>query len=158
MDLFKWTSKIKPEFPNGVEKFFRTNIEEKKNPLEHIATVPSVNTSDNKKAFEVSVAVPGLDKKYVQFEISNDCLINSSEKTFNKEENDSHWMRKDYGYASFQRMFRSPKNADPDQVEAKTNNGFLTIKMAKREGPESKPKKLLVKYKKEVLWNYWHWA
>jgi len=145
MDLFKWTNNIKPKFPNIVEKFFVTNIEEKKNPSEHIATVPSVNISDKKKAFEVSVAVPGLDKKDVQLEISNDCLIISSEKTFNKEEKDNNWMRKEYGYASFQRMFRLPKNADPDQVKAEMNNGILTIKIAKRKGLESKPKKLLVK-------------
>lgn len=85
MKLFKWNiSDLKPKFPNVVEKFFGKKITDDTSHNEEVATVPSVNIADENKAFEVSVALPGLDKKDVKIEIQNDCLIISSEKEIRK--------------------------------------------------------------------------
>lgn len=134
MKLFKWNiSDIKPKFPNIVEKFLGKKITDNTVDNEEVATVPSVNIADEDKAFEVSVALPGLDKKDVKIEIKNDCLIISSEKKYEKEEKNKNWMRREYGYASFQRMFQLPESADQDKVKAEMKNGVLSIKMAKKK-------------------------
>ncbi len=135
MKLFKWNiSDMKPKFPNFVEKFFGKKITDYTSHNEEVATVPSVNIADENKAFEVSVALPGLDKKDVKIEIQNDCLIVSSEKKYEKEEKNKNWMRREYGYASFQRMFQLPESADQDKVQAEMKNGVLSIKVAKKKG------------------------
>jgi HSP20 family protein len=134
MKLFKWNiSDIKPKFPNVVEKFFGKKITDDVSHNEEVATIPSVNIAEENKAFEVSVALPGLDKKDVKVEIRNDCLIVSSEKKYEKEEKDKNWMRREYGYASFQRMFHLPESADQDKVQAEMKNGVLSIKLAKKK-------------------------
>lgn len=134
MKLFKWNiSDIKPKFPNVMEKFFGKKITDDTSYNEEVATVPSVNIADVNKAFEVSVALPGLDKKDVKIEIKNDCLIISSEKKYEKEEKNKNWMRREYGYASFQRMFQLPESADQDKVQAEMKNGVLSIKVAKKK-------------------------
>jgi HSP20 family protein len=134
MKLFKWNiSDIKPKFPNIVEKFFGKKITDDIAHNEEVATIPSVNIADENKAFEVSVALPGLDKKDVKIEIQNDCLIVSSEKKYEKEEKNKNWMRREFGYASFQRIFQLPESADQDKVQAEMKNGVLTIKVAKKK-------------------------
>ncbi|MFW5726740.1 MAG: Hsp20/alpha crystallin family protein, partial [bacterium] len=91
-----------------MEKFLGSRIDDHTDEAEVIATVPSVNIADKNKAFEVSVALPGMEKKDVQIEVEGDCLVISSQKQFTKEEGEGRWMRREYGYASFQRIFQLP--------------------------------------------------
>ncbi len=133
MKLFKWNiTDIKPIFPNIVERFFGGKITEQPSKDEEVSIIPSVNIAEEDKAFEVTVALPGLDKKDVKVEISNDCLIISSEKKYEKEEKEKNWMRREFGYAAFQRMFRLPESADQEKVQAEMKNGILTIKVARK--------------------------
>ncbi len=145
MDLFKWTKNLKPKFPNVVEKFFGKKIDDQVSDTEVIASVPSVNISDKGKTFEVSVAVPGIDKKDIKLEVRDNCLIISSEKQYEKEENEGNWMRREYGYASFQRMFQLPENANPDEIDASMKNGVLKIKVGKVKGQETGKKVIEIK-------------
>lgn len=141
MDLFKWTKNIKPKFPNIVENFFGKKIDDEVKDVEAVATVPSVNIEDKKKAFEVSLALPGVDKKDVNIEIVDDKLVISSEKQYEKEESQGNWMRKEFGYASFQRVFQLPENSNPDEIDAAMKNGVLKITVGKnKEGNPTKKK------------------
>lgn len=137
MNLFKWRKNLKPNFPNVIEKFFGNKIDEHAEATESIATVPSVNITDKQKFFELSVAVPGFDKKDLKLEVKDQCLIISSEKQYKKDENEGNWMRREFGYASFQRMFQLPDNADPKQIAASMRNGVLKIKVGKLKGHNS---------------------
>jgi HSP20 family protein len=134
MKLFKWNKSDSPKFPNIIEKFLGKKITDEASHHEEVSTLPSVNISDANKAFEVNVAVPGLDKKDVKIEIQDDCLVVSSEKQYGHEEKNKNWVRREYGYASFQRMFQLPENADSNKVFAKMKNGVLQIKIAKKDG------------------------
>ncbi|NOY96235.1 MAG: Hsp20/alpha crystallin family protein [Chlorobi bacterium] len=145
MKLFKWKSDIKPTFPNIIEKFFGKKITDGVAPDENVATLPSVNISDANKAFEVDIALPGLDKKDVKIEIQDNCLVVSSEKQYEKEDKDKNWIRREYGYASFQRMFELPENVDENKVKAKMKNGVLSISIAKKKGHESNIKQIDVR-------------
>ncbi len=135
MKLFKWDlADIKPKFPNIVEKFLGKKITDETSNNQEISVVPSVNIAEADKAFEVNVALPGLDKKDVKIEVQNDCLIVSSEKQYENEEKNKNWMRKEYGYAAFQRMFQLPEGVDQDKIQAEMKNGVLSIKVAKKAG------------------------
>ncbi len=134
MKLFKWNATdLKPKFSNIVEKFFGKNINVETATEQEVSTVPSVNIANEEKAFEVSIAVPSLEKKDVTVEIKNNTLVISSEKQYSNEEKDKNWVRKEYGYASFQRIFQLPNNVDENKIQATMNNGILTIKIAKDE-------------------------
>ena len=145
MDLIKWTKNIKPKFPNVVEKFFGKKIDDQVSGSEEIASVPTVNINDKGKTFEVSLAAPGMDKKDIKLEVKDNCLVVSSEKQYEKEENEGNWMRREYGYASFQRMFQLPENADPEYIDASMKNGVLKIKVGKIKGKEENKKAIEIK-------------
>lgn len=145
MDLFKWTKNIKPKFPNVVEEFFGKKIDDQASGSEEIASVPTVNINDKGQTFEVSLAVPGMDKKDIKLEVKDNCLVVSSEKQYEKEENEGNWMRREYGYASFQRMFQLPENADPEYIDASMKNGVLKIKVGKIKGKEENKKAIEIK-------------
>jgi len=133
MSLFKWKSSDKPVFPNIIEKFFGKKITDTVAKYEDVATVPSVNISDNQKSFEINIAVPGLKKKDIKIEVQDDCLVISSEKQYKNEEKSKNWIRKEYGYASFQRIFQLPENANPEKIKAKMKKGILQITVGKNE-------------------------
>jgi len=134
MKLFKWNTDVKPKFPAMIEKFLGKKITNEASDGEEISTVPSVNISDENKAFEVNMELPGLDKKDVKLEIKDNCLVISSEKQYEKQDKSKEWMRKEYGYASFQRMFQLPESADYDKVQAEMKNGILSVIIAKKDG------------------------
>lgn len=134
MKLFKWNTNLKPKFPATIEKFLGKKITDKASEGEEVSTIPSVNISNANKAFEISVALPGLDKNDVKLEIKDNCLIISSEKQYEKEDKNKEWIRREYGYASFQRMFQIPEDADHEQVQAEMKNGILSVKIAKKAG------------------------
>ena len=144
MKLFKWKTGTKPIFPNITEKFFGKKITDNIAINEEVANVPSVNISDKEKIFEVDIALPGIDKKDVNIKVQNNCLIISSEKQYEKEEKDKNWLRREYGYSSFQRMFELPEGADNEKVDAKMKNGILTVKIGKKKGYEQKIKQIEV--------------
>ncbi len=144
MKLFKWKSGLKPKFPYVIEKFFGKKITDEAALDENVSLVPSVNISDKDNSFEVSVALPGVDKKDVNIEVRDNCLVISSEKEYENEEKNDNWVRREYGYASFQRMFELPESADPDKIKAKMKNGVLSISIAKKEGHEPDRKKIAV--------------
>ncbi len=139
MKFFKWDTNFLPRFPNIIEKFLG-----KSSHGEDVSTLPSVNISDENKAFDVNVALPGLDKKDVKVEVQNGCLIVSSEKQYENEDKGKNWMRREYGYSAFKRVFELPESADPEKVLAEMKNGILSIKIAKKPGYESKFKNIEV--------------
>jgi HSP20 family protein len=145
MDLVKWTKNIKPKFPKVVENFFGKIMGQGTSENEEVATLPSVNISDEDKSFEVSIALPGLDKKDVKVEVQDGYLKISSEKQYEKEEKDKNWMRREFGYASFQRIFQLPESADQDKVQAEMKNGVLNIRLGKKAGYEKLTKTIEVK-------------
>jgi len=144
MNIFKWKPDLKPKFPNILEKFFGKDITHEAKNGEDVSTVPAVNISDANKAFEVNLALPGLEKKDVKIEIQNNCLSISSEKQYEKEDKEKNWVRREYGYASFQRMFELPESADHEKIQADLENGILFIKIAKKPGYESKIKQISI--------------
>ncbi len=146
MKLFKWNiTDIKPKFPNIVEKFLGKKITDEASNDQEVSIVPSVNIADADKAFEVNVALPGLDKKDVKIEVLDGCLVVSSEKQYENEEKNKKWIRREYGYASFQRMFQLPEDADQDKIHAEMKNGVLSIKVAKKAGYIENKKQIAIK-------------
>jgi HSP20 family protein len=145
MNLFKWIKNIKPVFPNLLEKFRGKKIDEQASEDELIATVPSVNINDKGKKYELSLAVPGMDKSDIKIQVEDNCLIISSEKQYEKEESEGIWMRREFGYASFQRMFELPADANANEIEAKFKDGILKINISKTSGKENEAKYIDVK-------------
>ncbi len=117
-----------------LDNFLDNLLPRRKNENEELVTIPSTNISDEDVAFELSVALPGLDKKDIRIELVEDYLTVSADIGETKEERDRHWVRKEFVDNSFYRAFALPKNVDPEKVDARMKDGLLTFKIGKKKG------------------------
>jgi HSP20 family protein len=95
--------------------------------------MPSVNISEEKDHYMVSLAVPGLKKDDFKIDIDGNMLIISSEKEQNKEDKDKKYTRKEYSFSSFSRSFSLPEEINKEKITAKYEEGVLKISLPRNE-------------------------
>jgi HSP20 family protein len=118
------------KFPPFIDQFVGKLLPKRRN--EEMVSIPSTNISDEDKVFELSIALPGLDKDDVHIEVKNNYLtINAKSQTKNEEKN-KNWIRTEFISHSFYRAFELPLNADAENIDAKMKNGRLDIKVGKK--------------------------
>jgi len=118
-------------------------FEEGNNPSN--AWVPAVNVEETADHIVLTAEAPGLTLEDLNVEIENNILTISGEKREEREEGHDNrryhlWERR---YGSFRRSFTLPRTVDSDSVEARFDNGILTIQMPK--AAEAKSRKIEVK-------------
>lgn len=106
-----------------------------------LLAVPNANITENEKDYKIEVAAPGLHKKDFKVQVENGILTVSGEKQEEEKEERKNYRRKEFSYQSFSRSFTLPENSLPDKIEAKYDNGILTLSLPKKEIAASKPVK-----------------
>lgn len=94
---------------------------------------PKVDVVETDHAYEVHVAVPGMNKEDFKVEINDNFLTVSGERKFSNEKNDKNYHFIETQYGSFSRSFTLPENADGAKINAKYNNGILELTIPKDE-------------------------
>jgi HSP20 family protein len=103
--------------------------------------VPNANIAENEKDYKIEVAAPGLEKKDFKVQVENGILTISAEKEEEEKEERKNYKRREFSYRSFSRSFTLPENSLPDKIDAKYDNGILTLSLPKKEISVSKPVK-----------------
>ncbi len=112
---------------------------EQKDVCKH--TVPSVNIRDEKEAFHIDMAAPGLKKENFKIEIEKDILSISSEVEQSDETHADNFTRKEFSFQAFNRSFTLPETADKSKIHAKYEDGILNIVIPKKEEQKEDDKK-----------------
>lgn len=127
--------------PSMFNDFFDNNWMVKAN-----ATAPAINVIESEKEYKVEVAAPGMTKDDFNIHINedNDLVISMEKKTEStagdKEgKPESRYLRREFSYSKFQQTLILPDDVDKDKIDAKVNDGVLTIDLPKRV-PEEKEK------------------
>ena len=94
---------------------------------------PRVDIVENDNAFELHVAVPGMNKEDFKIEMKDNFLTVSGERKFTNEKKDANWHSIETQFGSFSRSFSLPENVDAGKINAKYNNGILEISIPKDE-------------------------
>jgi len=128
-----------PLFPSLLDEFFGTSFPLTTTTLR--THIPSVNIAETDTAFEVSVAAPGKTRKDFNVELDDHVLTVSSESTHEDENKTAQFTRREFAYDSFQRSFRLPETIDTSGINAKYDNGILTIDLPKLQEAIPEPKK-----------------
>ena len=91
MNLLKHKKNSGPKLPKVIEHFFGSNrvLDE-----EYTSNVPAVNISVDDKMFDISLLVPGINKKDLKVEIDKNQLIINCKKEFKKEKKKKDYFRK----------------------------------------------------------------
>jgi HSP20 family protein len=99
-------------------------------------TVPSINIMEEKDAYKVEMAAPGLKKEDFNIDIDRNILTISSEKETERKDGDgsnTNYFRREYNYTSFSRSLSLPENVDTSKIAAKYTDGVLNLVIPKKE-------------------------
>lgn len=102
-------------------------------------TLPKVNIKETADDFMVEMAVPGLKKSDFHIDIDNQVLSISTETKEEKEQKEENYTRREFGYSSFKRTFTLPESVNNEKINAKYNEGILSIHLPKKEEAKQKP-------------------
>lgn len=106
--------------------------------------IPEVDVVETDKNFELSVSLPGVDKKDISVEVDEKVLSISGSRNFNKEDKTKTYKSIETHYGTFKRTFKLPENVDAENIKAEYLNGILTLEIAKVEKAK---KSIVVKVK-----------
>lgn len=90
---------------------------------------PSVDIAESKKAYRISVEVPGIDPDQIDLQIEGDTLVVSGEKRQEVEDEQEGLHRMERSYGRFRRVLTLPDDADAENIKADFKNGVLKIKV-----------------------------
>lgn len=89
---------------------------------------PRVDVKENKDSYEISVELPGVDKKDVHVSLHNGVLsIEAETRQEHKEEKDGKIIRQERRYGKFFRSFDLGPQVHDKDITANYNNGILTL-------------------------------
>src|SRR5688572_18346695 len=97
-------------FSNLVDRFFNESLNRTGGSA--FSFVPKVDVIENEKAFEIHVAVPGMNKQDFKIDLNDNTLTISGERKFTKEENGKNFHTVETQYGTFSRSFSLPENVD----------------------------------------------
>ncbi len=106
---------------------------------------PAADIHETEASYRVVLDMPGHDPKAIQIQVENDTLSVQSERKFAEPEKGETVHRSERAAGTFYRSFSLPSTVDAAKVEAKYENGVLTVVLPKRE--EAKPRTIQVNVK-----------
>lgn len=102
--------------------------------------VPALDLSETPDAYIVELAVPGMKAEDLNVTIENGVLSISGEVKKSAEEHERNYHRIERRYGRFSRSITLPSTVRGDAIEARLENGVLTLRVPKAE--EVKPRKI----------------
>jgi HSP20 family protein len=100
---------------------------------------PMVDIQEDEDFYTVMLDLPGVDKKDVKINFTDNVLSVSGERKVEKVEGVvKQFVEREYG--KFYRRFSFPGHVDSGNIKAKYDNGVLTLTLPKAE--EAKPRSI----------------
>lgn len=122
---------------SAIDEMFE-KMPELQNAKNSFPFAPSCEVSEEANQYLMKFDLPGVPKDQVKIEVHDNQLTVSAER---KEEKKSDSKKKHYSeinYGSYSRTFNLPAAIDEKKVEARFENGVLTIAVPKTETNKSK--------------------
>lgn len=118
-------------FSHLIDRFFNESIGRAGGSA--YSFVPKVDIVETDKAFEISVAAPGMNKEDFKLDVNDKFLTVSGERKFTKEKKENYFHSIETQYGTFGRSFTLPENVNSANITAKYENGILEIILPKDE-------------------------
>ena len=139
--------------PNGL-RTWRQEIEELMNDMMSLSGggidreevpatwTPRADLTETEKAYELTVDLPGMEKKDITVNMEGNRLTISGERTEKSEEKKKGYLRRERIEGSFYRTFLMPEAVHESDVKAVFKEGVLRVTIPKVEA--KKPKTVTV--------------
>jgi HSP20 family protein len=103
---------------------------------------PRLNVGSTDDAIQIVAFAPGVDAATLDVTVDKGTLTITGERKPEAQTEGSRTYAKERFTGAFRRVIELPRNADADKVEARYENGLLTITVGKREA--SKPRAIAI--------------
>jgi len=110
---------------------------------EAAGVLPLINLTEGKDKYYVRAELPGVKGDELDIQVTANSLAISGERKIAAEDEGARYHRREREAGTFSRMIGLPDEVDTDKVEAKLENGILTVVISKAE--ITKPKQITVK-------------
>jgi HSP20 family protein len=104
---------------------------------------PAVDILEDDEGIHVKADVAGVKPEDIKVNVENNVLSISGERKLEQEQKRDNYHRVERFHGSFSRAFALPDEVDSENVDAKYENGVLTVSLRKR--PAAKRKEISVK-------------
>ncbi len=105
--------------------------------------MPACDVFEDASSLKIVLEMPGVRAQDVKLSLENNVLGIRGEKKQEAEETTDRVHRYERTYGTFERAFTLPGTVDVDRVEAKLENGVLTVTLPKIE--RGRPREIAVK-------------
>ena len=105
-----------------------------------ISVSPKTDIYEKGEEIIIKMDMPGINKDEINLAVTPNTIEVSAEHNEKKEEANKKYLRKERTSRSYSQFLELPAEIDPDSVEAKYENGVLTIKAKKSEKNKKKVK------------------
>lgn len=122
---------VPTSFSNLIDRFFNDTLTRSGGSA--YSFVPRVDIMENDKAYQIQVAVPGMNKEDFKIDLNENYMTISGERKFTQEKNDNNFHSIETQYGTFSRSFSLPENINSAKISAKYVNGILEITVPKDE-------------------------
>jgi HSP20 family protein len=97
---------------------------------EDLVWSPDVEVEQREGKLLVRVDLPGMDRKDVKLEVTDEALTIEGERKQTIEKEEKGYYRTERSYGRFSRTIALPEGADPNTAKAEFKNGVLEVAMA----------------------------
>ena len=118
-------------FSHLVDRFF--NDSTSRSGGSAYAFAPKADIIENEKAFEIHLAVPGMKKEDFKVSVLDDVLTVEGERKRTAEKNEKYFRSFQTEYGSFTSRYELPDHVNSEGIEAKYEDGILTLTIPKNE-------------------------
>ena len=145
MTLVKWTPRpmtVFNEVDNMINSVFNRdwNLE----PIQSTKWNPAVDVKETDHSFLISADIPGLTKKDINIEVSDDVLSITGDRTEDKVEDSDLYHYRERSRGTFTRSFHLPESVDEKKISANFKDGILKIEIPKQETTVSKARTIKI--------------
>ena len=118
-------------FPTVFEDFLNNDFMPRAN-----TTAPAVNVRVDEKAYTMEVAAPGIKKEFCRVSINDEGNLQvaiENKVEHKEEEKKHHYLRREFSYTNYEQAYTLPEDVDKDNIEAKVENGILTVTLPRMQ-------------------------
>lgn len=99
---------------------------------------PAVDVLEDKDKLTVKAELPGFKREDINVTLHEDSLILSGERRVEEEQKQGEFYRCERYYGKFHRLVSLPSSVDAEKIEAKYQDGVLSITLPKTEKARGK--------------------
>jgi len=107
-------------------------------------TRPSVNIIEDEHNYVLEVAAPGLKKEHFELKVDKNTLTIKGEKKVEETASTEKFLRREFGYQSFERSFTLAEDkVEAQDIHATYSEGVLKVTLPKKAEAKAEEPKLI---------------